>query len=149
MTISVVQEAVAPKHYFSQAGGLTINFRPGHYDVVDGKKVFIGDRHIAFTPIGNVEAYGHYVTSDPEEIAFLESRIVNQGDVFDATEYNKRVIPPEVQLQDAQRVIDSQNKLLEQLKVQLAERERQEREAANPNKPIKPPVAQPVTADAK
>lgn len=146
MTISVVEEKVEPKSFFSPSAGLTLNYKPGHHAIVDGKMTFINDKHIAFVPLGSADAYGHYRTNDPDEIAYLEKRIVECGDVFDSAEYNKRIVPTNVQFQDAQRTIEIQNKLIEKLKAQQDERERLEREAANPARAIKPPVTQPTGA---
>lgn len=124
MPPAVAEETPVQKRvFYAQSAGLTIQINPGKRILQsDGQTsdFRMGQKIITFSPIG--DGWGQLVTEDPEVIAFLEKA---GSDVVGPEAYNRATTPPEVRAQqleahsaELQRTIDSQNRLIEDLKKQ-------------------------------
>lgn len=117
------------KTFYSPAAGLTISppGMKGKFMNIDGEQKRAGETIIQFVPMGGHringvkggKEYGYYTTADPAEIAYLERRALELGDVFGPEEYNKQTTPPQIRAEQASRVIEDQNRLIADLQAQL------------------------------
>jgi len=121
--MEITEAAVEPKTYFSRSGALT--FWTG------SPKRFLGEDGFSRVDDGKIvqfqiqpDGYGRFVTDDPERIEACEKRIREQGDIFDTAEYFKRVTPAEQQVVAKDRVIESQNALIQDLQRRLNAKEK-------------------------
>lgn len=118
-------QAVQPQAFYSQRGALTFYAPVELGSRATVKRIFgssgltemIEGPMIQFHP--QADGFGMYVTSDPVEIAALEDRKATVGDIFDGAEYSRRTTPADVQVQQAQRQIESQNVLIQDLQKRL------------------------------
>jgi hypothetical protein len=110
--------------YYSKSTNLCIQVNPGK-EVRDGDTMRrVGQKHIQFAPYGGARyaKWGVARTSDPEVIAFLNKRMAQpNSDIFDYNKFMLLSANPNVTIQDQQRTIGQQNKLIAQLQQQLAE----------------------------
>lgn len=109
------------KKYYSEISALIIS--PPD---LKGRLVQIGDEHrrvdeviIEFGPMGN-SRFGEYETSDQRVIDFLDARIAKVGDVFGEAALKEKLTPMSVKLEDKDRVIEDQNRLIRDLQDQVA-----------------------------
>lgn len=116
------------KTYYSAAAGLIVNINVGRRIIEEGGTTKMVDQKIAeFTPMG--DKYGRLVTSDPEVIRVMDTRMATLGDVFDGKEYTRRTTPAEVRNRmletemadlraDHARIVEDHNRLLASLSEQ-------------------------------
>lgn len=118
--MSEVQAPTQPQVFYSRSANLILHSNVGRQAMQDGHVVRLDEKMIEFTATG--DGFGRYVTTDPEEIAYLERQMIAGGDVFDASEYNRRTTPPEVQLRimqgEHERLLRDHNRLLAELQQQ-------------------------------
>lgn len=113
---------VQKRVFYAQSANLVVQVNVGKRVMQsDGQMVDhrLNQKIVQFSPIG--DGWGQLVTDDPEVIAFLEKT----GDVVGPESYNRATTPPEVRNQqleaysaELQRTIDTQNRLIEDLKKQ-------------------------------
>lgn len=106
--------------FYSKTSALVVNINPGSKKLnsVGVIEVF-GGKTAEFTPRG--DGFGWLQTDDPEIITALEKR----SDVFGNDQYQDMAMPPELKMQrlkdeaaSQQRTIDTQNRLLDQLRAE-------------------------------
>jgi hypothetical protein len=120
---------MAKRTFYSNSSGLTISppGMKGEFKEIDGETKRVGETIIQFVPMGNHrlaggKEFGYFVTENEREIAYLEKRAAEVGDVFDEKEYNRVSTPPEIRAEQATRKLEDQNRLIEQLQAQIASR---------------------------
>lgn len=99
--------------FYSEARGLVITIEPPQRIIEDGMSKVIGGRTVHFTPLGQ-DKFGYLTTDDLKVIEALEKC----PDVFDEAEFNRRSVPAEKRVEDLERKIEVQNRLLAQLQNQ-------------------------------
>lgn len=109
------------KRFYSECAGLTIAREHGEYKMVGGQNVRVGEKFSVFSPMGKsvkvgdkVKSFGQLVTSDPEEIEYLERRAVEMGDIMTAEQFSAAITSP-------QQSLDEKDRTIQQLQSQLAE----------------------------
>lgn len=119
------EPVVQTKTYYSTAAGLIVNINVGRRIIEEGGTTKMVDQKIAeFSPLG--DKYGRLVTSDPEVIKAMDSRMATLGDVFDGNEYTRRTTPAEVRNKmlegenarlaaENKRIVEDHNRLLTSL----------------------------------
>ena len=103
--------------------------------MVDGMLRKHGEKLIEFSPRINgggthTDKWGQFTTSDPVLIAFLDKRVEEVGDVFTVEQYREMSTPAEAKISQRERTIEEQNRLIADLKAQVASQ----------NKPVQPPT---------
>ena len=100
------------KRFYSRVSNLSIHWKHGELKQLGDRMARIGEEHIRFTPFSKgvkigkeVVFFGQRSTSNPEEIAYLEQRCLNEKDVVTEYEFNRLLVPPEAQIDEAQREI--------------------------------------------
>lgn len=100
------------KRYYSRNAGLTIHFKAGEYSQIGKTTMRVGEKHLAFTPFGKgvpigkeVVFFGQFSSSDLEEIAYMEKRCADIGDVITEYDFNRLLVPPEDQIKAQEREI--------------------------------------------
>jgi hypothetical protein len=116
-----IQRTDAPEIYFSRSAALIVNVSKGRRISENGESKIVDQKVAEFSPLG--DGFGRLITRDPEVIALLEKRILDQGqnsDVFKAAEYSRRTTPPEVRIklleEEHQRTLTENNRLLQQIR---------------------------------
>lgn len=123
--MEAVQEQVQ-REYYSTSRGLVLHPNAGK-SVIQGGIISTerqGEKIVQFHEFGE---YGRYLTSDPEEIKFLDEQIAKgRNDIFTPDVYNERITPDHVKIatlrnaHDANaRQITEQNKLIQELQAKL------------------------------
>lgn len=114
------------REYYSPSRGLVLHPKAGvpviHNGIVSTERQ--GEKIIQFHEFGD---FGRYITSDPEEIAFLDSLIAKgRTDILTPDVYNDRITPDGVKISalrqresDQSRLITEQNKLIAELQAKL------------------------------
>jgi len=110
---------IVTKNFFSKSAGLTLWPTKSKRVIIDGMSQTVDGSPIEFQNMGN--GWGKYSTDDPEQIEFLERRMIVAKDVFDQETYIDKTTPPEAKLADAKRQITTQNKLIADYQRQLEE----------------------------
>lgn len=113
-------DPTGPRTFYSTAGALTIHMSAGKQVMHEGQLQRMGERIIEFHSSG-AETYGRFVTSDPDEIAFLDRRMLEVGDVFGPEEYGRRTIPAEVRASAAEQLVETQQREIGNLNRILAD----------------------------
>lgn len=133
--------------FYSRSSGLTISppGLKGEFKEIDGETKRVGETIIQFIPIGNSRLaggkdFGYFVTEDEREIAYLEKRAVEAGDVFDEKEFNRQVTPPEIRAENASRLVEDQNRLIADLEAQKKSLQAQLSSHGTQNKPVQAPT---------
>lgn len=105
--------------FYSTASGLTIcpPTLKGTFMQIDGEAKRVGEHIIQFVPMGR-DKFGYYTTEDPDEIAYLNKRVTETGDIFGPEEYLKRSTPPEIRAEMLTRKVEDQNRLIAELQAQ-------------------------------
>lgn len=67
-----------------------------------------------FTPVGG-SGFGSFWTDDPDAIRLMDERVKKVGDVFDAAEYQRRIVPPEKRAEMLERELTQANALIAKL----------------------------------
>lgn len=114
------------REFYSTSRGLVLHAKPGKPIIQNGilSSEREGEKIIQFQEFGD---FGRYVTSDPEEIAYLEAQIAKgRTDIILPADYNERITPDHVKVatlknaHDVQsRLITEQNKLIQELQARL------------------------------
>ena len=117
---------IGRRTFYSKASGLVAQVNVGRQERDGERIVRVGQKHASFSPIGGARSehggdWGHCITSDPEVIAYLENRAATLGDVFTEQTFMRMSAPAAMREQADTRVIESQNRLIEDLKRQNAE----------------------------
>lgn len=89
-------------------------FENGQSAVLEGSK-------IEFSP--QADGFGRYVTDEAKEIAYLEKRAREVGDILTPEMYSRETTPPEVRNAQLERHISTQNSLIAQLQEKIAKQE--------------------------
>lgn len=120
-----VQEQVQ-REYYSTSRGLVLHPNSGKSVMQNGQlsSERQGEKIIQFHEFGD---FGRYVTSDPEEIAFLDTQIARgRSDIMTPDVYNDKITPDEIKISalrraysDSERRISEQNKLIQELQQKL------------------------------
>lgn len=120
-----VQEQVQ-REYYSTSRGLVLHPNFGKPVMQNGQlsSERQGEKIIQFHEFGD---FGRYVTSDPEEIAFLDTQIARgRSDIMTPDVYNDKITPDEIKISalrrahsDSERRISEQNKLIQELQQKL------------------------------
>lgn len=106
--------------FYSKCGNLICYLEKPKRVIENGQATVLEGPRIEFSP--QADGYGRFVTSDSLNIAFLEKRARETGDIFDGATYDRLTTPPEVRNAQLERQITANNSLIEQLKSQLGER---------------------------
>jgi len=110
------EQAREGKFYYSQAQHLCLSLRHDHRELIGSESVLTGGKMAQFTPCG--AGFGSFFTDDPETIKLLDERVAKVCDVFDAAEYQKRLIPPDKRADMLERELKQANDLIAQLQKQ-------------------------------
>lgn len=104
-------ETQTQREFYSNSAHYSIRYTLGKPVIENGIRMGReGEEFIEFHPFGK---HGRYVTSDPGKIAFLEK----QGDIFGPEEFDRQITPKDQLLARAERKIEQQNRLIEQMKL--------------------------------
>lgn len=130
MSEQLTSTEVKSETFYARSAGLTLWPKISQRVIQDGQSQVIDGSPICFMPVGR-SGWGYYTTKDPEEIEYLRKRSETAKDVFDAATYNEMIKPPDVKIAEAQRTLESTNRLL----AQLQEENRQLRAQAGEGRP--------------
>jgi hypothetical protein len=106
------------KTFYSSSGNLICYLEKPRRVIENGQSVVLDGPRIEFSPQG--DNFGRYVTSDPQEIAYLEKRSREVKDVFGGDTYIKLTTPAEVRNAQLERQISTQNALILDLEKRAA-----------------------------
>jgi len=130
--------------FYSKTPGLKCWAGKSEYKSVEGTLRMVDPPLIQFTPLPG-QPFGYFKTEDPDVIAYLRARMANGGDVVGEEEFAKAMVPAEQRaklLEDANRVLLEENRLLRQVKAKEAAQEAVPvPEESRPAKPIPRPRA--------
>lgn len=111
-------EQLEPRIYYTRSANLVLWPQKPKRLVQDGQQIVESGNAIHFT--ATPENWGKFMTKDANEIAYLERRKIDPGDVFDADEFIKRTASLEDRLSRTERTLHVKNELIEKLERQIA-----------------------------
>lgn len=100
------------KVFFSSCASLIVSVTKGNMQRgAEGEFRRVNEKLVQFQDNGD-GGYGRYMTDDKDEIAYLEKRAAEVGDVFGHEEFTKRTTPPEIRLKQMERELEESNKII-------------------------------------
>lgn len=119
------QNGPGSRTFYSKSGSLTFWAGKPTRIFEEGVSKVLDPPQIQFSRLA--DGFGVFTTDDPVLIEALEKRAREAGDVFDGGEYQKRTTPADVRIEQQEREIEEQNRLITSLRAQVAQREQQQR----------------------
>lgn len=111
------------ERFYCRHGGLTCYPSKSKRVVQDGVSTVVDPPAICFspgpsvqTPSGDTEKWGVYMTNDPA----IKEYLLDRGDVLTEEQFFEQTKSVEEKLQEQDRVIENQNRLIESLQQQLS-----------------------------